>query len=714
MKLSVRTRRALAVAAVLAAIGLMLPRFLTHTPYPRLGVTFDRDRRIAEVIGPPALGLLVPGDHLLALNDEFIGDSASFMAMGQKGFPREALNLTVERGDQVLELRVPPVQLSPWQRFRLYAYPLVAVIAAPLVAFLLVWRRPDLSSAWVFLWFAALQAIGVVYSYYQFPQFDVSPFYRGVLRLYGWLNAWYAASFLHFMCVFPRPRWEPGERRRSPWFWLVVVAYLLPFVHVVRTLILPGQPDVLFIRWFETAALVIGTASLLERYSRPSHGWNPGRWQRGLVLAVASVLLLGAAINVLGSDERFLSLLPPATLRVLVTGILIAVFASPLAIAYLIADDPLFDPRRIVVGGLPYALLSGALAGIYLAVVLVGQRAFASLTGEQALAVNVVAALVVAFLFAPLRERLQRAIARVYGRDPVMLRKALDAAGRDLLKALDRDEVRASVEQGMAQGLKRALPIEWPEGGMPRLVDPEACPEFARGAVDGLLAQAAVRLENLSLAEKRADAERRAVELREAATRAELRALQAQVQPHFLFNALNALAYLIESDPPAAQRFSERLADMLRYAVQAGDRPAALLADEIAFVEDYLAVARERYESPLSFQYQGPPELLFAPVPPLLLQPLVENSLKHGLAPGADALHMTLTAAEAAGRVSFEFADDGAPNGNGGPGLGVGLTNLEQRVRRFAGEDAQMAAGPRPSGGYAVRMSWAHAVGGNT
>ena len=82
------------------------------------------------------------------------------------------------------------------------------------------------------------------------------------------------------------------------------------------------------------------------------------------------------------------------------------------------------------------------------------------------------------------------------------------------------------------------------------------------------------------------------------------------MQPHFLFNALNALAYLIETDPPAAQRFTERLADMLRYTVEAGQRPAALLSDEIAFVEDYLGVARERYENPLEFRYTGDESLL--------------------------------------------------------------------------------------------------------
>jgi hypothetical protein len=366
----------------------------------------------------------------------------------------------------------------------------------------------------------------------------------------------------------------------------------------------------------------------------------------------------------------------------------------------------MFDPRRLVVGGLSYALLSGVLAAIYLAVVLGGQRAFASVTGEQTLLFSTLAALVLAFAFAPLRERVQRAIDGIYGRDPVALRRALDQAGRELLSALDPGMVRAAVEAGIDRGLRRSLPIAWPAGGPPRVADPEHAPEHALADIEVLLRQAAIRLDNLALADARAAAERSAVELREAATRAELRALQAQVQPHFLFNALNALAYLIETDPPAAQRFTERLADMLRYTVEAGKRPAVLLSEEVAFVEDYLGVARERYENPLEFRYAGDPSLLSASVPPLLLQPLVENSLKHGVSSGTAPLRMTLAATSRDGWLELEFADDGKPYGNGGPGLGVGLENLEQRVRRFGGPGARMSSGSRDGGGFVVCMRW--------
>jgi len=325
---------------------------------------------------------------------------------------------------------------------------------------------------------------------------------------------------------------------------------------------------------------------------------------------------------------------------------------------------------------------------------------------------NVVAALVLAFAFAPLRENVQRNINRVYGRDPEALRAALDATGRDLLSALDRGEVRRAVEGGIERGLRRPVAITWPETTPPQLADPDEVPEHARGAIESLLAQASVRLENLRLAAERAAAERSAVEMREAATVAELRALQAQVQPHFLFNALNALAYLIETDVMAAQRFTGRLADMLRYTVEAGKRPVALLSDELEFVEDYLGVARERYENPLHFRYKGDPGLLSSSVPPLLLQPLVENSVKHGVASAGGSLRMTLDARSKDGWLELDFTDDGSPNGDGRPGLGVGLENLEQRVRRFAGPQARVDSGRGADGGFVVSMRWPVASGG--
>lgn len=704
---SLATRRALALAAVLLAVLIALPRFLTHTPYQRLGAYVHRGV-VDRVVGPPAQGLLVRGDVLLAVDSLDVRPGAVRDSLRAHGWPRGSFTLTIARDGRPVRLRVPPVSLSAWARLKFYFYPIAAMVAAPLVAFLLVWRRPDLPTAWAFLWFAVLQGLGVLFNLYQFPQSEPSAAFRVYLRAYEWLSWLYPASFVHFMAVFPRTR--PG-RFGNPWVLLAGAAYLAPVVLWLPHFGRGTSPAAPVSDLYQAAALAVGACALVARYVRSGPDWHPGPHQRALAMLAAFAVLGSAALNLVASNPAFQATMPASALRLVFSSVLVAWLTAPLVFAYLIADDPLFDPRRIIVGSLPYALLSAVLGAIYLGVVLAGQRLFASVTGEQTLLISLLAALALAFVFAPLRLRLQRTIDRLYGRDPAALRRELDAAGRDLLSALDAAEVRASVERGLARGLRRALPLAWPAGGAPALADAEAVPEHARADVAALLRQAAIRLDNLRLADERAAAERRSVELREAATRAELRALQSQVQPHFLFNALNALAYLTEADPPAAQRFTERLAGMLRYTVEAGQRPVALLSDEIAFVEDYLGVARERYENALEFRFEGDPALLSAAVPPLLLQPLVENSLKHGLGAGGRPLHMTLSARGEDGALVLEFADDGTPEGSGAPGLGVGLENLEQRVRRFAGPGASLVSGARAGGGFVVRMRWTFAKG---
>jgi len=727
MTVSFRTRRLLAVAVVLLAAGIAAPRFLTYSPYARFGARLDFHSpgavaRVDEVVGPPALGLLQEGD-LLRVVDGRPGTKEEFLRRPTSSLPRGPLQLTIERRGEVLEITLPPVRLSLWQRVRMRAFSLAAVVAAPLIAFLLVWRRPDLGAAWAFLWFAVLQGLGVVWVYFRVPPGDPGPLARVYLDLYGALCWWYPAAFLHFMTVFPRPRWRAGGLARNAWFWLVGAAYLTPPVLWLSGS-RAGEPMAQAAMWFQTVAMTLGTLALVERYAWPGRDEPRARpGERALALAVALTLALAAALALASGSPRFMELWATfPLLRLGITSVDIAVLVAPLLIAFLIANDPVFDPRRIAVRSVPFALLSVVLAGLYLGVVVFSQRLFAAATGEESMVFNVVAALVVAFAFAPLWTRTQHALDRLFGRAPQVLRLALAQAGRGLLGALDPDEVRRTVQESLARGLKREVALEWPEVGPPRLAAGEELPEQARRAVENLLLQAGIRLENLALQEHRAAAERQAIELREAATRAELRALQAQVQPHFLFNALNALAYLIETDPPAAQRYSERLADMLRYTVEAGNRPVTLLSEEIGFVEDYLGVARERYETTLEFSYRGPRELLSLAVPPLLLQPLVENSLKHGCAadprPADDGcpaeapagMHLELTAARADGFVELAFWDDGVATPNGSTGLGVGLTNLEQRLRRFAGAGVTMEAGVRrdpdggPARGFVVRL----------
>jgi len=157
---------------------------------------------------------------------------------------------------------LPPLHLSAWQRVRSYTLPLAAVIAVPIVAFLLVWRRPDLGTAWAFLWFATLQGLCAIFDLYRFPQQSLGGTFKLYLQFYHGLTFFYPAGFLHFMTVFPRPRWRGRGPVRSWWFWLVVASY------VVAPLIFPlagavhRSADELF-AWFNVTALVRLTRAAL-------------------------------------------------------------------------------------------------------------------------------------------------------------------------------------------------------------------------------------------------------------------------------------------------------------------------------------------------------------------------------------------------------------------------------------------------------------------
>src|SRR5262245_24957238 len=140
--LSYSARRTLALGGVLVAMGFTLPRFLTHTPYPRLGVRLDwntasENPRVSSIVGPPGRGLLSRDDVILAVEGVPLTPKAVFeqnKGTRSEFFPRGSVQLSVLRHGDVVSVTVPPLGLSPWQRVRLYALPLVTVIAVPLVA----------------------------------------------------------------------------------------------------------------------------------------------------------------------------------------------------------------------------------------------------------------------------------------------------------------------------------------------------------------------------------------------------------------------------------------------------------------------------------------------------------------------------------------------------------------------------------------------------
>ncbi len=168
---------------------------------------------------------------------------------------------------------------------------------------------------------------------------------------------------------------------------------------------------------------------------------------------------------------------------------------------------------------------------------------------------------------------------------------------------------------------------------------------------------------------------------------ARLQALQAQTNPHFLFNALNSIAALIASDPAQAEATVERLAALFRYVTERHDGRWVPVEEEMAVIEDYLAIEKVRFGDRLNCRVFVDPSLLGYRVPPLLLQPLVENAVKHGVAAREDASTLEVLVEPADGdKVRMVVRNQGPPPVSEVDWRGVGLSNLSSRCRTLFGD----------------------------
>jgi signal transduction histidine kinase len=183
---------------------------------------------------------------------------------------------------------------------------------------------------------------------------------------------------------------------------------------------------------------------------------------------------------------------------------------------------------------------------------------------------------------------------------------------------------------------------------------------------------------------------------------ARLEALRAQLNPHFLFNAMNSIAMLVRrQDNATAVTMIAGLSDLLRHFLDEHPPQEIPLRDELAFLERYLAVERLRFQDRLQVTIDADPRSLEAYVPNLLLQPLVENAIKHGIAKKASAGRLDIRVAATDQTLTLQVQDDG-PGPNGGepvaPG-GVGLRNIRARLGHLYGEAQRLELLPGPAGG---------------
>jgi signal transduction histidine kinase len=190
------------------------------------------------------------------------------------------------------------------------------------------------------------------------------------------------------------------------------------------------------------------------------------------------------------------------------------------------------------------------------------------------------------------------------------------------------------------------------------------------------------------------------------AHRARLQALRYQLNPHFLFNTLNAVSTLIvEEENRDAERMVARLSDFLRLTLECDSDVEVPLADELDFARRYLDIEKIRFGDRLTVQEDVEPEALSARVPPLLLQPLVENAVRHGIMPREEGGRLRIEARRVGDRLLLRVADDGpGPPSDADTESGVGLSNTKARLQSLYGEEHRFTLQRADGGGCVVRV----------
>jgi len=212
--------------------------------------------------------------------------------------------------------------------------------------------------------------------------------------------------------------------------------------------------------------------------------------------------------------------------------------------------------------------------------------------------------------------------------------------------------------------------------------------------------------------------ERQALALQASLAQANLQALRMQLNPHFLFNTLNAISTLIHSDPDAADRMIGHLSELLRASLDTREDQEIPLRKELDLLEHYLAIEKRRFGDRLAVEVNIPGPLLDGLVPTLMLQPLVENAVKHGIESSRRPGLICLLASREGNRWVLHVRNR-ARGGDGtvastvpcessserpSPGHGIGLANARARLRQLHGDGARLEAGPDQDGGFSVRI----------
>jgi two-component system LytT family sensor kinase len=199
-----------------------------------------------------------------------------------------------------------------------------------------------------------------------------------------------------------------------------------------------------------------------------------------------------------------------------------------------------------------------------------------------------------------------------------------------------------------------------------------------------------------------------AAELHAKLAQAQLENLQLQLQPHFLFNTLNTISSVMYEDVPAADAMLTQLSELLRLTLRTANSHEIPLAQELEITRLYLQIMQKRFESNLRVTYSVDAELENSLVPQLILQPLVENSLRHGLKDGGAGIDISIGARRENGSLILQVADTGSGFGTQGGeaamNRGVGLANIRGRLEQLYGSEQEFGIANRPAGGAEVTL----------
>jgi signal transduction histidine kinase len=186
---------------------------------------------------------------------------------------------------------------------------------------------------------------------------------------------------------------------------------------------------------------------------------------------------------------------------------------------------------------------------------------------------------------------------------------------------------------------------------------------------------------------------------------AQLQALKMQLHPHFLFNTLNGIAALMHQDVEAADRMLARLSELLRLALDNAELQEVALRQEMDFLDRYLEIQKMRFRDRLTVKLELDPGTLDALVPNLILQPLVENAIHHGIEPRSAPGEVVIRAHRVGDRLELQVSDDGPGMADGDNGKGVGLANTKARLQQLYGAAHQLSFTNGQAGGLVIVLS---------